>query len=579
MGDAEPAQPVHLDLYNFEEKQHEGSRYVLTSPRSLEACARQGVRPVQLLHRPLEEFMDENPGAPLQLAAELYEAHERARRRTLRLCQEERQRLQSDERREEPPGDHGDRANYPRAALQHEEPRKPEKPAGRKEEKPAVHNAPDAVLRRVTESKDPPQNQARPVRKLPVRPEVAPGKSLSLGDLRSSFSAAGRQLHQLAAEIEREAQVSVPKRDKKIAALMLLKHQEECALERKRLEAEKAWEEVRRHEVRSRRRLERERKVQLGRRLQRWQQDLAERRARVCKEEQMAIEVASGENRRQQHAEEEVDRRRQELDSIRQRAESRRQGLERVRRERDISGRVARERGGRRLQQRLGRALQARIQHEAQERRRLRVQNEQAKQRHSNLRDIVENQARAEELLRRLSLEHKAQKSQEAYKQVLGERSKELRERAAREEEQIQRAQGRVEHQQKEQDQHKRQLLRLSEHRIQQAREQAQLSLQDRAERTREVNTLKERVHHILLLRVAEEEEIHRREVEHSILKKDRKSDKLLREKEAILEEARKVARASFQMREKVREQTKGRTFDQMVLEAQLNASLIKESK
>ena len=49
-----------LNLYNFETA--EDSRYVLTSPRSLEACARLNTKPVELLPRPYSEFVSENNG-------------------------------------------------------------------------------------------------------------------------------------------------------------------------------------------------------------------------------------------------------------------------------------------------------------------------------------------------------------------------------------------------------------------------------------------------------------------------------------------------------------------------------------
>lgn len=42
-------------------------RYVLTSPRSLEACARMNVRPIQLLRKPIEDFIEENPGKAIPL--------------------------------------------------------------------------------------------------------------------------------------------------------------------------------------------------------------------------------------------------------------------------------------------------------------------------------------------------------------------------------------------------------------------------------------------------------------------------------------------------------------------------------
>lgn len=51
-----------LHLYNFDVPEAEGSRYVLTSPRSLEACSRLHIKPVQLLPKPFSEFAAENTG-------------------------------------------------------------------------------------------------------------------------------------------------------------------------------------------------------------------------------------------------------------------------------------------------------------------------------------------------------------------------------------------------------------------------------------------------------------------------------------------------------------------------------------
>jgi len=51
-----------LDLYNFDSPTAEGSKYVLTSPRSLEACSRLHIKPVQLLPKSLSDFAEENTG-------------------------------------------------------------------------------------------------------------------------------------------------------------------------------------------------------------------------------------------------------------------------------------------------------------------------------------------------------------------------------------------------------------------------------------------------------------------------------------------------------------------------------------
>jgi len=35
---------LHIDLFNFEDEKYEGSKYILTSPRSLQACSRVGIK-------------------------------------------------------------------------------------------------------------------------------------------------------------------------------------------------------------------------------------------------------------------------------------------------------------------------------------------------------------------------------------------------------------------------------------------------------------------------------------------------------------------------------------------------------
>lgn len=98
------------------------------------------------------------------------------------------------------------------------------------------------------------------------------------------------------------------------------------------------------------------------------------------------------------------------------------------------------------------------------------------------------------------------------------------------------------------------------------AKEKAQRATQSRQE--------KERLQRLNRQRVEEEEKQRRLELLQSIERKLEKSEQIFKEKKAVLESARSVARASFHVRDKVREETNMRTFDKMVLEAQLKASL-----
>ncbi|VCW69937.1 unnamed protein product, partial [Gulo gulo] len=66
-GRREQSPLLHLDLFNFDCPEAEGSRYVLTSPRSLEACARCAVKPVELLPRALADLVREAPGRSMRV--------------------------------------------------------------------------------------------------------------------------------------------------------------------------------------------------------------------------------------------------------------------------------------------------------------------------------------------------------------------------------------------------------------------------------------------------------------------------------------------------------------------------------
>ncbi|XP_064647902.1 coiled-coil domain-containing protein 177-like [Lineus longissimus] len=91
--------PIHIDLYDFEDPKYEDSKYVLTSPRSLEACARVGVKPMELLYKPLADFQEEHlaEGTSLQTIYNMYDEQENERIRVLKLCRHERDHLVSED--------------------------------------------------------------------------------------------------------------------------------------------------------------------------------------------------------------------------------------------------------------------------------------------------------------------------------------------------------------------------------------------------------------------------------------------------------------------------------------------------
>ncbi|XP_002124157.4 uncharacterized protein LOC100180660 [Ciona intestinalis] len=84
---------TNLDLYNFETSDAEGSRYVLTSPRSLDACSRLNIRPIQLLQKTHADFAEENAGKSSEFIKILYNDWEEKRIAKLNRCRKVRETI------------------------------------------------------------------------------------------------------------------------------------------------------------------------------------------------------------------------------------------------------------------------------------------------------------------------------------------------------------------------------------------------------------------------------------------------------------------------------------------------------
>uniref|UniRef100_A0A670HXD2 Coiled-coil domain containing 185 n=1 Tax=Podarcis muralis TaxID=64176 RepID=A0A670HXD2_PODMU len=81
----------------------------------------------------------------------------------------------------------------------------------------------------------------------------------------------------------------IPARDKKIAALMLARHQEEEEMKDRQLQVSDAWDKMRRKEKQHKARAEKERQYQLVDSLDQWQRDRDQRKAKLRLEEQQLL--------------------------------------------------------------------------------------------------------------------------------------------------------------------------------------------------------------------------------------------------------------------------------------------------
>ncbi|KAG7466116.1 hypothetical protein MATL_G00161470 [Megalops atlanticus] len=553
----EQSPKLHLDLYNFDSPDAEGSRYVLTSPRSLEACARCGVKPVELLPRPLADFAHEAPGRSMRVATGLFEvaptsltpaasntsipatvtsttarsvnglstslfAHTNGYPASQPKKRGKSHSLESLQRRREPTCSSTTTTTTTTRTSSESGASSYSWEGSRDQERWAKASSP----------------RARTVATF----NSLMGRSLSLGDLSHSPQTT-QKVERIVKEVKRRGLKAVSERDRKIAALMLAKHQEEDIMSQTRYVAHLQWDSERRLEELRREREDREKQRAVQHCQRAWHSQVSSRQQRLTQQEREAAaaklrQAAESEERWRELAEQQ-ERSRQER--LRQAAREERQ--KKLLQEQNLRAleeeRVAvLEQEQLLLREKLSMAelKKQEREHQAQEERR--GLNRAEKRRHAALlREIARREAEEREAARR-AIEEKLSRSSEKYEQIVERRGQELREKAKRHP-----GGGGAD-----------------------AKEKALRAVQSRQE--------KEKLQRLNRQRVEEEEHQRRMELLQSIERKLEKSEQIFREKRAVLESARSVARASFHVRDRVREETNMRTFDKMALEAQLKASL-----
>lgn len=554
-----------LDLNNFDSADAERSRYVLTSPRSLQSCARLGIRPVQLLIKSLNELIAERNGLPVEAVRAMHESYEKERKKHLGMCQEERERIIQAEVDRWPSGDSqlSDLKVKP----------------GTKRTDPLVDGLNGSVKYAdlCVKSKHASRSTCSAATHSRKKNQSAVC-SISLGDLRCSPSTE-TQVERLAKDINKEMHVTVSDRDRKIAALMLVKHREEQASLRLSQHEELEREEARRQEEARRAQAEMERRRKLRRSVQRWEKELeARRRLRERRDAEQAVqlrrEVLVQEERWRRLRVEVEAQHREKREASQREAEERKRCQERLRRKKEAVEESRLERERQVAVEKEQRAGRSRASAERRRRARLREGNRRETLRHVLLRQHVERQQEEEEARARSAAEGKLWRSSQERARLAREQLLGLQERSAHEREQVQRARLRAELQDVQDLTYKQILAQLGQRRAERAATHASAQSRERAEQARRRNEHRRLCHQLLRRRMEEEEEEARRAGWSRASLKEGRREALRREREQVREEGQRLARASFHMRERVRQQTHRRTFDQMALEAQLSASM-----
>ncbi|XP_053330589.1 coiled-coil domain-containing protein 177 [Spea bombifrons] len=660
---------LHLDLYNFESPDAEGSRYVLTSPRSLEACARCMVKPVELLARSLSDLVREAPGRSMRVATGLCEVYEIERQRKLKMCREERERIIRQEKRRILPlvlsntigspstskgpsraepnsGNIAHRFDSPPSVGCQRKNTPPSKDVVRTETPPSKgpkkSNSPNAKgsqkchtpvskkqksdpsLTTNAQSNDPlvsadpvhtvpPKNKSQSLDSLQkVRDGASTktssesaassysgdsgraraaeflqsprtletvnsllGRSFSLGDLSHSPQTT-KKVDKMVKEVKKKGIQELPKRDKKIAAIMIAKHEEENIRNEQRYWAHLQWDRQRRSSELRKEQEEKERQRYLlqGQRL--WESQVKNRCNRISVDELNASSLTQSRSLVQLEKWREQP---QELDK-RKKGKSEKtkvEGKQKKTHQEEDEKKEAEGQEGEELQEKLLTAQQKKQEKVEKLQINKCAQNKLENLKHQVvLQELLQKEESENEELRK-SLEHNLQKAQENVEHLMEKKQQEIKNKARREELQILRARQAAERREMERREHLQELAKTAERRLQHAAQVAEEVVQHKARKAVEARLEKEKIQRENRQRVQKNEEIKRQELLMSIEKKLERSEQICKEKQTVLDNARSVARASFNIRERVRAETNTRTFDKMALEAELYSNINKK--
>uniref|UniRef100_A0A8C8R813 Coiled-coil domain containing 177 n=1 Tax=Pelusios castaneus TaxID=367368 RepID=A0A8C8R813_9SAUR len=598
---------LHLDLFNFDCPDAEGSRYVLTSPRSLEACARCAVKPVELLPRALSELVREAPGRSMRVAAGLYEVYEMDRQRKLQQCREERERIiREEKRRIFTPLVVGSLPSSPAARISFKTSSNgtctlaPGLGTGAPPGTKTKSHSLDSLQKRregfstktSSESgasssysgesfkdkwpKGPPQTR------MVDAMNSLMGRSFSLGDLSHSPQTT-KKVEKIVKEVKKKKGLKeVPQRDRKIAALMIAKHQEENILNEQRYAAHLQWDSQRRRAEHQKEQEEKEKQRALLQCQKMWESQVEKRRGKLTQEQKETAfmkqrQCLMYEERWKEQAEKQDRLKRDKLDRNVLEDKQKKLLQEHNLKVKEEDKKEFLEREEQLLQEKMSTAAQKKLKKELQLQKEKRLLNQAEKLKHEALlKELARQEAEEKEMLK-ASLEVSLHKAQENYEQLIEKRNQELREKAKREEMQIQRAKLAAERKEREQKEHVEALAKATERKLQHAAQVAEEVVQQKARKVVLSRLEKEKMQKVNKQKVEQYEDLRRREILLSIERKLERSEQIYKEKKTVLENARSVARASFHVREKVREETNMRTFDKMVVEAELHASLGKK--
>ncbi|XP_036057959.1 coiled-coil domain-containing protein 185 [Onychomys torridus] len=371
-----------------------------------------------------------------------------------------------------------------------------------------------------------------------------------------------------------EAMIS--SRDQKILALVLSRLKKAQKMRELQRQAAVAWEELKRSDQKVHLTLERERRLLLQQSQEQWQglkelhkprraheqlhQGREQQGPRRDHQAKSTVQLESENGWRVQPDNLENHRGLDKLDRVEAQAEHLKQCQVQRLREQERVLQSLRDLNRLQLRKRLEAACHKRQQHLGESQKKVQESHLSSLVNFQARKVLMDCQAKAEELLRKLSLEQSSQCPQDTQESLAKERHREQQGKAKREAEQLQRVRWRAEEAEEQRQVSKRILAELAEHKIRQARGHAHKTTMDRAQHLEELNILREKNHQILKLKAEKEEKSHIEGIKEAIKKKGQRVQQMARGKDPIFQEFQKVSPAS----------KADRCFDHMAAEAPL---------
>lgn len=398
----------------------------------------------------------------------------------------------------------------------------------------------------------------------PTRDNSDQGESLASQCFQPSVSSKEMQSQHTQILKNKLEEAVMSSRDQKIVALVLTRLQKAQRMRELQQQAAVAWEELKRWDHKVQTTLERERKLLLQQSQEQWLQ----KEQRVAhKRDSQAQNMVQQENQWKVPSEVWETQRQEKLGRACPQAGHRRQCQATRLPEGDKMHEYG-EQNSLGLQKRLEPAGHKRQVYTAGGQERGQEANLSSRVNYQAQKVLKECQTKAEELLRKLSLEQSFQRSQETQQGLRRACHRELQGKARNDEEQLQQVRWCAEHLAEQRKVHKRLLMELADQKVRQARRNVCENIRDMTQHVRELDVLRGKDHHVLKLQAEKEEKCHVDGIKEAIRRREQSLEPISPEKDTTYHEFPRTSRASRGHHVRVNS-----IFNQLEGEAQLHAS------